>query len=220
MLLGTGEPFEAKVDDLAFEMAVIVDNLDSYPEVETMNDLLGAMRISSRDRTDYLYSRIVREILFYNEETEDEDEKEITVAESPINTNPNHVYVELNCKGLYGKLKPEGSFQKVYKIGFLKLMHYTPGKNEAMRVLPYLGEKVEDVNRLDYESGITPTIMNAKSIRDVTSLDKLRSFLIFEGNAERFICGNTVYSILNGVLAQHGNVKYYNHMGVQGRLLQ
>lgn len=198
LLLDSGEPIEAKISDFALETAVILQNLDTFPQIERLDDLFEALNIGTRDRTDFLLSEIMREIITYEKEEESET--------NPINVSNSHVYVEIPLRGMYTKLSKEGNFQKVTKIGFIKEKHYKDSR-DAMKVVPFLGAIVLDPRNLDYSEGVTPTIKSFGTLKNPENLDDLKPYLIFKGNTDVFICGNRKYSLTNGILGEHGEAK-------------
>lgn len=225
LLMRSGEPFFDLLEDLVVDAVSILANLDEYPDIQTIDDLFVVMNIDESDRTDFLYSEIVKCILEYEDEEEEEEEvpESITSAlihTASLNTHPNALYEEILTKGLFVKGRKGETYRRVVKLGFLKEKYYMPGKSEGNLILPFLGDVVDDVNKVDFE-GIEPYIMTVKTLRNLEDLNWISRHLIPRQDTEPFICGKTVYSMLLDSIVVHGDLSSFNtaYQPVQRRML-
>lgn len=209
--------FEEVVDDrvenltelLSMEAKVIFDNLDMYPDIYTIEDLFDALKVPHKNQEDFTLAEIMREILTYDEEEEDDK----IVAEEVNKGKYKDMFVEIPTKGLYAKIDLDSEdYQLVYQIAFLRADHYIPGKSDGMKVIPCLGKKVK---RNDFEgNGLgAPYLVTCNAIKSHEDIEELRKFLLLGGKTtEPFVCGDYIYSLKSGILAHHG---YLNSRNVE-----
>jgi len=187
---------------LAMEMAIIKENIENYPDIQTIEDIFDAMLVPHNKQTDSTFAEVVREILDYDEEEDDNTE----ISKDKLK----ELFVEIPTKGLYAKMDArDEDYQFVYQIAFLKSSHYTPGESDGMKMIPFLGKKVSGK---DFEgNGLSaPWLVTCKAIQAHENIDELKKFLILTGNTVPFVCGEFLYSVTAGILGQHGGLTAEN----------
>jgi len=202
----TSETTDARVHDelgiLAMEMAIIKDNIENYPDIQTTEDIFNAMLVPHLEQTDFTFAEVVREILDYDEEEDDE----VEIPQDKMK----EMFVEIPTKGLYAKMdEDDKDYQFVYQIAFLKSSYYIPGKSDGTKLIPFLGKKVSGK---DFEGrGLSaPWLVTCRAIKAHKNIDELKKFLILTGNTDPFVCGDFLYSLTAGILGQHGSLTAEN----------
>jgi len=199
----TEEEIKNIIDDVALELLVIKDNLSKYPDIQTTEDIFEALKVPHKAQTDALFAKLMREILTYPIEVKEQNEipKEMLTD----------LFVVIPSAGLYAKMDvKDEDYQLVYQIAFLKANKYIPGKSDGMKILPFLGKKLDGSKGAEGYNGKAAWLMNVSTIKKQTSIDELKKFLMFKGTTDEFICGDNIYSIRNGSLGQHGYLNAEN----------
>jgi len=190
-----------KLGILALEMAIIKNNIEDYPDIQTTEDLFNAMSVFNNNQTDFMFAKIIREILDYDEEENEEEIPKEKLKE---------MFVEIPTKGLYAKTEIEDeNYKVVYQIAFLKSSYYIPEKSDGMKIIPFLGKVVAGK---DFEgNGLNaPWLVTCKAIKAHKNIDGLKKFLMLSGDSDPFVCGDFLYSIKSGNLGQHGELTAEN----------
>ena len=202
------EELHDKTGLLVLEMAIIRNNIDSYPDVHTVEDIFNTMLVQHRNQTDFRFAEVVRELLDYSEE----EEETITDEELIKKDMYKEMFVTIPTKGLYARIDLDSEdYQLVHQIAFLKADHYIPGKSDGMKIIPCLGKKVK---RSEFEgNGITPAyLVTCNAIKAHEDIDELKKFFTLrkEFTTDPFVCGDYLYSIKGGILGQHGYLNAEN----------
>lgn len=188
---------------LVLEATIIIENIEKYPEIETLEDFFNALKVKSKEQNDFLLSEIMREVLIYDEGYEFSKEQTNDILEEQ--------YVVIPARGLYAKFQEtDKSYQQVYKIAFLKPAYYTPGKSDGVKVIPFLGQTLEDSKDAIGNGADSPWLISCKTLKSYESLDNLKKFLTLQGTTDPFICGDYIYSLTKGILGQHGDLNSKN----------
>lgn len=194
------------IDEAALELSVILPNLIEYPHVHTLEDLFNLMKYPINHATDFVLAEAIKELLPYPEIEEPSEKEEVT-------DSLNALYVEIPVDGLYTRFNKNEKYKKVKKICFLRQSKYKPGENDALNLLPILGEELSDIKEATSENGSAPLLVSIDYIKNAKEFDSIkRKLKLGKRTTDSFVVGNKVYSVTLGILGEHGGLKSYQNL--------